>query len=79
MRFETSGGTVLATVAVGGQAAYQVPANTPAGTLQLVATFVPSAGTEVTGSTSQAVQFTVNKAVSTTGLTATGDKVKGNK
>ncbi|HEV2888199.1 MAG TPA: ExeM/NucH family extracellular endonuclease [Jatrophihabitans sp.] len=77
VRFETSGGTVLATVAVSsGQASYQVPATTPAGTLQITATFVPSAA-HVVGSTSAVLQFTVNKAVSTTGLTATASKVKG--
>jgi 5'-nucleotidase len=78
VRFETAGGTVLATVPVtAGKASYQVPATTPAGTLQITATFVPSATRGVVGSTSAAVQFTVNKAVSTTGLTATGGKVKG--
>jgi 5'-nucleotidase len=78
VRFETSGGTVLATVPVSsGKASYQVPATTPAGTLQITATFVPSAARGVVGSTSAAVQFTVNKAVSTTGLTATASKVKG--
>lgn len=77
VRFETSGGTVLATVAVSsGQAAYQVPASTPAGTSQITATFVPTAS-DVVGSTSAAVQFTVNKAVSTTGLTAKVLKSKG--
>ncbi|MEO6502664.1 MAG: ExeM/NucH family extracellular endonuclease [Jatrophihabitantaceae bacterium] len=77
VRFQTSGGTVLATVAVSsGQATYQVPASTPAGTLQITATFVPAAGSSVVGSTSAVLQFTVNKAVSTTGLTATVVKVK---
>ncbi|MEO7263038.1 MAG: ExeM/NucH family extracellular endonuclease [Jatrophihabitantaceae bacterium] len=79
VRFETSTGTVLATVAVSsGQASHQVSATTAAGTYQVTATFVPSAGNGVTGSTSPAVQFTVNKAVSTTSLTATVGKVKGN-
>lgn len=78
VRFETSDGTVLATVAVSsGQASHQLSATTAAGTYQFTATFVPSAANEVNGSTSQAVQFTVNKAVSTTGLTATSAKVKG--
>ncbi|HST46692.1 ExeM/NucH family extracellular endonuclease [Jatrophihabitans sp.] len=78
VRFETSTGTVLATVAVSaGKASYQVPATTPAGTLQITATFVPSVPEGVIGSTSSAVTFTVNKAVSTTGLTATASKVKG--
>jgi len=77
VRFE-SAGTVLATVAVSsGQASYQVPATTPAGTSQITATFVPSATRGVVGSTSAALQFTVNKAVSTTGVTATFSKVKG--
>ena len=80
VRFETSGGTVLATVPVSsGTASYQVPATTPAGTLQVTATFVPDAAKGVVGSTSSAVQFTVNKAVSTTGLTASSAKLKGNK
>ena len=78
VRFETSGGTVLATVAVSsGQASYQVPASTPAGTLQITATFVPSATRGVVGSTSAVLGFTVNKAVSTTGLTAKVLKSKG--
>jgi 5'-nucleotidase len=78
VRFETSTGTVLATVPVSsGKAAYQVPASTPAGTLQITATFVPSATRGVVGSTSSVLAFTVNKAVSTTGLTATSSKVKG--
>ncbi|HEX8093201.1 ExeM/NucH family extracellular endonuclease, partial [Jatrophihabitans sp.] len=71
VRFETSTGTVLATVPVSsGKASYQVPANTPAGTLQITATFVPSATRGVVGSTSSALAFTVNKAVSTTALAA---------
>ncbi len=79
VRFQTTGGTVLATVPVSaGKATYQVPATTPAGTLQITATFVPSATRGVVGSTSAAVTFTVNKAVSTTGLTATSDHVHGN-
>jgi 5'-nucleotidase len=77
VRFESSG-TVLAIVAVSsGQASYQLPSTIPAGTLQLTATFVPSAAHGVLGSTSAVLQFTVNKAVSTTALTATGGKVKG--
>ncbi|HEY0167975.1 MAG TPA: ExeM/NucH family extracellular endonuclease [Jatrophihabitans sp.] len=76
VRFETTGGTVLATVPVSsGQASYQMPATTAAGTYQIAATFVPSTE-QVTGSTSAVVQFTVDKAVSTTGLTATVAKVK---
>jgi len=77
VRFETSTGTVLATVAVSaGKATYQVPANTPAGTLQITATFVPSVPEGVVGSTSSALTFTVNKAVSTTTITASSNKVK---
>ncbi len=79
VRFETSTGTVLATVAVSaGKATYQVPATTAAGTLQITATFVPSLPEGVVGSTSSALTFTVNKAVSATSLTATGSKVHGN-
>ncbi|MBV9820873.1 MAG: hypothetical protein JO144_01410, partial [Actinobacteria bacterium] len=79
VRFATSTGTVLATVAVsGGKAGYQVPATTAAGTSQITATFVPSVPEGVVGSTSSALTFTVNKAVSTTALTATGSKVHGN-
>ena len=67
---------MLATVPVAkGAATYPVPATTPAGTRQIAATFVPSA-TPVVGSTSAVVPFTVDKAVSTTGLTATSQKVK---
>ncbi|HEX8082522.1 MAG TPA: ExeM/NucH family extracellular endonuclease [Jatrophihabitans sp.] len=77
VRFEAADGTVLATVAVSsGQASHQLSATAAAGTYQFTATFVPSAAT-VTGSTSQALQFTVNKAVSTTGLTAKVLKSKG--
>ena len=69
---------MLATVPVSsGQASLQLSATAAAGTYQFSATFVPSAATGVTGSTSQAVQFTVNKAVSTTGLTAKVLKGKG--
>jgi 5'-nucleotidase len=78
VRFETSTGTVLATVPVtSGTASYQVPATTPAGTLQITASFVPADSSNVAGSASSALAFTVNKAVSTTGLTAIGGKVKG--
>jgi len=77
VRFESSG-TVLAIVAVSsGQASYQLPSTLSAGTLQLTATFVPSTAYGVLGSTSAVLQFTVNKAVSTTALTAIGGKVKG--
>ena len=55
-----------------------MPATTAAGTLQITATFVPAVPQGVVGSTSSALTFTVNKAVSTTGLTATGGKVHGN-
>ena len=80
VRFATSTGTVLATVPVSsGKASYQVPANTPAGTLQITATFVPSDSGNVAGSASSAVTFTVNKAVSTTSLTASAAKLKGGK
>ena len=80
VRFEASDGTVLATVPVSsGKASYQVPANTPAGTLQITATFVPSDSSNVAGSTSSAVTFTVDKAVSSTSLTASAAKLKGGK
>ena len=45
-------------------------------TLQITATFVPSAATGISGSSSSVVTFTVDKAVSSTTLTATGSKVK---
>ena len=77
VRFETSGGTTLATVAVvDGKATYEVPPNTPAGALEITATFVPSSATGIVGSSSSVVTFTVDKAVSSTTLTATGSKVK---
>jgi 5'-nucleotidase len=77
VRFETFGGTTLATVSVvDGKASYEVPASTPAGTLQITATFLPSAATGISGSSSSVVTFTVDKAVSSTTLTATGSKVK---
>ncbi len=57
-------------------ATYEVPASTPAGALQITATFVPSEATGISGSSSSVLTFTVDKAASTTTLTATGSKVK---
>ena len=77
VRFETADGTVLATVPVSsGQASHQISSTTPAGTWQVTATFVPSAASGVSGSSSAAVEYTVHKVTSTTGLTATSSKVK---
>ncbi len=75
--FWDGGGSTLATVpVVAGKAEYQVPATTPAGTLRVTAAFAPNATRGVLGSLSTSVGLTIDRAVSTTGLTADSEKVK---
>ena len=58
-----------------GAATLAFPADVPAGSYQVVATFTPS-GSNVEGSASDPLAFTVTKAVSTTGLSVQVGKVK---
>jgi hypothetical protein len=62
---------------VNGKAVFELPSNLPAGAHALTATFVPADTDAASGSTSAPpVAFTVEKAESTTGLSATAAKVK---
>jgi 5'-nucleotidase len=58
-----------------GAATLAFPADVPAGTYQVVATFTP-AGSNASGSQSDPLTFTVTRAVSTTGLSVQVGKVK---
>jgi 5'-nucleotidase len=58
-----------------GAATLAFPADVPAGTYQVVATFTPS-GSNASGSQSDPLTFTVTQAVSTTGLSVQVGKVK---
>ena len=71
----TSKGSALGSAPVtGGQAKLVLPAATPAGSLAVVATFVPADPTTVNGSASAPLTFQVREALSTTGLTVSWAK-----
>jgi predicted extracellular nuclease len=76
VRFESENG-VLGTAPVTDRVAtLDVPTDLPAGAHQLTATFVPDDTAAAHGSTSDPVAFTVDKATSTTQVSATAGKVK---
>jgi predicted extracellular nuclease len=76
VRFESEGGVLGTAPVTDGVATLDLPTDLPAGAHQLTATFVPADTDDATGSTSEAVAFTVDKATSTTHVTATIAKAK---
>jgi hypothetical protein len=76
VRFESEGGVLGTAPVTDGVATLDLPTDLPAGAHQLTATFVPADSGAAIGSTSDQVAFTVDKATSTTHVTATSAKAK---
>jgi predicted extracellular nuclease len=76
VRFESETGVLGTAPVTDGVATLDLPTDLPAGGHQLTATFVPDDIGAAIGSTSAPVAFTVDKATSTTDVTATAAKAK---
>jgi 5'-nucleotidase len=76
VRFETESSVLGTAPVTGGVATLALPTDLPAGGHLLTATFVPADTGAAQGSTSDLVAFTVDKATSTTDVTATAAKAK---
>ncbi len=76
VRFESESSVLGTAPVTDGVATLDLPTDVPAGAHQLTATFVPADTGAAHGSTSDPVPFTVDKATSTTHVTATAAKAK---